>query len=87
MTTKRIAGRILQRRRAVVLATYGPVCHLCGDDVRLDVGPNHPAAFQVDHLIPLYRGGTDDITNWRVSHRLCNLRKGKGPTRRPSRQW
>ncbi len=87
MTTKRIAGRELQRRRAIVLATHGNVCHLCGQPVRLDVGPNHPHAYQVDHLIPLIRGGVDTVDNMRPAHRLCNLTKGRGRLPEPSRRW
>ena len=32
--------------------------------------------FEVEHIIPLYRGGTNDQTNLALACRACNLRKG-----------
>lgn len=32
--------------------------------------------FEVEHIVPLYRGGTDEATNLALSCRACNLRKG-----------
>ncbi|MEU7609539.1 HNH endonuclease signature motif containing protein [Micromonospora sp. NPDC049204] len=31
--------------------------------------------YEVDHVIPRNRGGTDDLSNKRASHRTCNRAK------------
>lgn len=37
-------------------------------------GP-HPLRFEVDHIVPRNRGGTDDLSNKQPSHRRCNRAK------------
>lgn len=32
-------------------------------------------AFEVDHIIPISKNGTDEAQNWALSCRICNLRK------------
>lgn len=41
------------------------VCHICGDAVEF-------AAMEVDHVIPLSRGGQHSLANVSTSHRSCN---------------
>lgn len=71
-------GRRAQRTVALVLATYGDVCHLCG----------HDAADSADHIEPRADGGPVwDVDNLRpVHHRpcptcglRCNVRRGARP--------
>jgi hypothetical protein len=31
--------------------------------------------FEVDHIVPLAKGGIDEPTNWALACRACNLRK------------
>lgn len=31
--------------------------------------------FEVDHILPLAKGGTDEPSNWALACRVCNLRK------------
>lgn len=47
-----------QARNARTMRTHGHVCHWCGN----------PGADQVDHVIALALGGTDDETNRRPIH-------------------
>ncbi|WP_106212495.1 HNH endonuclease [Kineococcus rhizosphaerae] len=55
-----------RKLRARVLAK-SDVCHLCG----------RPGADEVDHVIPIARGGALlDEANCRPAHRSCNRRKG-----------
>lgn len=76
MTAKRSGrGRAGQRLRAVVAATArgGPlVCWLCGRPI----GPDEP--WDVDHVVPLSRGGTDDPANLRPAHASENRARGNG---------
>jgi 5-methylcytosine-specific restriction endonuclease McrA len=32
--------------------------------------------FEVEHIIPLVREGTDTVSNWALACRACNVRKG-----------
>lgn len=54
--------------RASIYSRDGGRCYLCGVDV--DV-----AKFHVDHLIPLFRGGTHEPNNVATSCASCNLAK------------
>lgn len=89
MVADRWEGRKVARLRALVLAEYGNVCHLCGG-----VG-----ADSVDHVIPRSCGGDDSLDNLRPAHRSCNYsrgnasmiewrrRRGVGKRASPSRNW
>lgn len=46
------------------------ICGICGKEV-VD-----RADFQLDHIIPLSKGGPHTYANVQTSHRLCNQRKG-----------
>ncbi|AYF29297.1 HNH endonuclease [Micromonospora tulbaghiae] len=35
----------------------------------------HPLRFEVDHIVPRNRGGSDDLANKQASHRRCNRAK------------
>ena len=53
-----------------VAAGNGPRCVDCG-------GPVMPGqVFDVAHIIPASRGGTDTFDNLGISHRICNRRAG-----------
>ena len=54
-------------------------CWLCGLGTDMNdrswgtTGPKYPT---VDHLVPRSLGGSDDVTNLRTAHALCNARRG-----------
>lgn len=52
-----------RKRRAAYLLAY-PLCALCG-----------AAATEVDHIVPLRRGGADDESNWQALCHTCHSRK------------
>lgn len=58
-----------------VIAEHGPTCYLCGDTVDLDATGDQHA--ELDHVVPVYLGGTNAIANLRPVHRVCNKRKGQ----------
>lgn len=68
---------------AEVLELYGTDCHLCGKPIDLDApqrtgwGKGWERGLQLDHLVPVAKGGADTLANVRPSHGLCNLSKGK----------
>jgi len=49
----------------------GGRCHVCGKIVPRD-------KLELDHLIPLAKGGPHLATNLRVAHRSCNARRNHG---------
>lgn len=52
-------------------------CHLCGDMTRKDlIGTKHPLAPEVDHIVPIAKGGEHTYANTACAHRRCNLTKG-----------
>lgn len=66
---RRGAQYAIEKLRSRVIARDGYICGICGDLVC-------PTELSVDHIIPIARGGTDDLTNLQVAHRVCNSRKG-----------
>lgn len=61
--------------RADVLAAADGRCVYCGITLTID-DPTANDAFNVDHVHPRVRGGSDDIGNLAASCRRCNLSKG-----------
>jgi hypothetical protein len=57
------------RLRDEVIARDGLLCRICGGDVA-------PEAVHVDHIKPVARGGRSTLSNLRVTHAVCNRRKG-----------
>lgn len=54
------------RLRHKVYRAYGGTCYICGE-----IG-----ASSIDHVIPLIKGGTNDLSNLRLVHEECNKMKG-----------
>lgn len=52
-----------------------PPCGICGNPIDYTLPHLDPMAYVVDHVIPLNRGGTDDIDNCQAAHRSCNRTK------------
>lgn len=62
-------------RHRSVIRRDRPPCHLCGEDIDYTLRSPHLMSFEVDHIIPLDRGGSDDLDNKAASHRDCNRKK------------
>ena len=59
-------------------------CWLCGLPVDKTLKTPDPGSPEVDEVIPVSLGGSPvDRANCRLSHRLCNVRRGNG-TRQPA---
>lgn len=66
------AARDRLRRR---LARSQPNCHICGHPIDYTLKHPHPQSYQLDHLVPLNRGGAHTIENAAASHAACNRAK------------
>lgn len=55
-------------------------CQLCGRAIDRTLRFTDPAAGQVDHVVSVAYGGSDDLNNLQATHRVCN--QAKGPSRR-----
>jgi 5-methylcytosine-specific restriction endonuclease McrA len=69
--------RSSQARRVVhrqLLELYGAMCWRCGEPIEGEAG-------EIGHRIAAARGGTDELANLGLEHRLCNNRAGAGPVR------
>lgn len=60
-------------RRAI--AKDKPPCYRCGNPIDYTLPHDDPWSFQIDHVMPLARGGTDTLDNCAAAHRKCNRDK------------
>lgn len=61
--------------RSDVLEAYGTLCHLCGEEIDMELKWPNVLSFTVDHVVPLARGGSNDLKNIRPAHGSCNFSK------------
>jgi 5-methylcytosine-specific restriction endonuclease McrA len=79
--TPEIGARSQARRRAMlagveserysrheIIVRDNQTCHVCKEFVPLE-------ELQIDHVVPISRGGADVKSNVAVAHKLCNLKK------------
>lgn len=63
------------RKRAI--QSKDPVCAICGKPIDMEAPAQSPLACEVDHIIPISRGGPPyDIDNLQLVHMKCNRQKG-----------
>jgi 5-methylcytosine-specific restriction endonuclease McrA len=58
-----------------VIRVHGQNCSICGELIDLTLKRTSSMGLTVDHWIPLSKGGSDDMTNLRPAHWICNRRK------------
>lgn len=63
-----------ENNRKKILATQ-EVCALCGNIVDKNLPAGHPWSAEIDHKIPVSRGGSSDLENLQLTHRKCNRAK------------
>lgn len=54
-------------------------CHICLGEVDKGLKFPEPYSGTVDHIVPSSQGGTDDRSNLRLAHNLCNQRRSTKP--------
>ena len=59
-----------------VIARDGLDCSLCGEPVDMALEWPDPFSKSLDHTVPLSKGGAHDLSNCRLAHLGCNVRKG-----------
>lgn len=71
------AGRNTRRRdtHRSAISRDKPPCHWCGNEINYGAHHLDPFSFQVDHVHPLNKGGSDTLDNCVASHRACNRAK------------
>lgn len=62
-------------KETVYSKSYG-ICQLCYSPVSKHLKYPHPKSASIDHIIPLSRGGADNIYNMQLAHLVCNMKKG-----------
>lgn len=78
MAKRTADGRIGQSRRERfrrIVSRGNPPCALCGEPIDYQAPAGDPRAFELDHVVPRSRGGSDLLDNYQPSHRDCNRRK------------
>lgn len=66
---EKVRTKIPARVRQAVIARDGHTCQLCGGEVE-------PDDVHLDHIVPWSHGGPDTVKNLRVTHSLCNMKRG-----------
>jgi 5-methylcytosine-specific restriction endonuclease McrA len=75
--TKRRSRSLAQRgnlREFLYLRDKGR-CGICGDPVKI-----YSSKVQLDHIVPLSHGGSEETDNLQLAHAYCNQRKGSRTT-------
>lgn len=63
-----------ERNKKKVLQTQ-EVCAICGRPVDKSLLYPHPLSPTVDHILPLAKGGTNELGNLQLAHWTCNRQK------------
>lgn len=88
----RLARKIRQRAARVetvlplkVFERDGWRCHLCGGlTIKAKRGSYHNKAPELDHIVPLSKGGDHSYRNTACAHRVCNIAKSDRVVGQPS---
>ena len=88
ITIRRVTRRRAQRKENGyefyslddAISLYGKVCHLCGQDIDMSFPRKVGAegwtkSLQLDHVIPISKGGPDTLENVRPAHAQCNMNR------------
>jgi len=54
----------------------GGICQICKTKVDRTKKAPHPKSVSLDHIVPISKGGTHEMSNLRLAHFLCNSKRG-----------
>lgn len=74
-------------RHRATLSRGHPPCGICGHPIDYTLRTPHPDSYEVDHVIPLDKGGTDTLDNKQPAHRACNRAKWNKLAADPTLTW
>ena len=74
--TLRAGGRRIRATIELLIARGGPICGRCGGLVDVRRSGLDPLGPTVGHVMPVARGGSDELDNLALEHRACNLAGG-----------
>lgn len=74
MATAKRSTTQRDRDRAAIRRTKPP-CGICEGEIDYTLPHTDPKSYVVDHVIPLARGGLDELGNKQAAHRDCNRTK------------
>lgn len=77
-STRAQTSEYARNRRIVLKRDVGRPCGICGKPIA------HGDA-EIDHIIPVARGGTHDLSNLQLAHRSCNRSKRANVDQPPAR--
>lgn len=65
----------IRDRDRKAIARTKPPCGICEGEIDYSLPHTDPMAYVVDHIVPINRGGADELTNKQAAHRSCNRAK------------
>lgn len=83
----RIARRISQKTRAMVLDRDMSECQMCGRGVGDTFEDGQRVLLHVDHIVSVEEGGSDDMSNLRTQCQRCNQGSKNIITAPESQRW
>lgn len=73
MPGKRDKAAHARHRRTVARAQ--PPCAICGEQIDYSLPWTDRRSFVLDHIVPIGKGGSDDLANKQPAHWDCNRSK------------
>lgn len=70
-------GSYAYRRNREAIVRRGGSCGICGRPVDTSLPATDPMGPSADHIIPVVDGGSNAMSNLRLTHLLCNMRRNK----------
>ena len=62
-------------RHRRIIGRDKPPCALCGSDIDYTLRYPYLECFVVDHVVPVNKGGLDELENKQAAHNRCNRLK------------